>query len=276
MPQLQGLLRGASPGPLWLKALALLRTLLISTPAGVVTEGTLPGQPDVRYRYDEGFLSVYLRFGDDGWPLIFHGRAGVDGLFRLASGVAIGRDLGTGIVLSETAIDREEQRKRALTDAMAAGKTTDDEPKLCPLETPERPTNKRLEWRLYQYQTTKTTPGMAYVLGGVEYDGCREDQDGEMEETKGPGYATKNKLATGEFEAWYRGGIEIAKQMARQSVAASQSGRTVTWYAAEEPMARWLARLKVVLGLGNIDVKHVPYVEPNQTTIDMIRNRLGI
>jgi len=275
VPRLQSFLRGAPPGPLWLKALALLRTLLVSTPAGVVTEGTLSGQPDVRYRYDEGFLSVYLRFGEDNWLLIFHGRAGVDGLFRLASGVVVGRDLGTGIVLNESAIDREEQRKRALVGAIAAGRGK-DEPKLCPEETPERATNRDIQWRFYQYQITKTTPGMAVVLNGVEFDGCFEDEDGLMVETKGRGYATNNKLESGEFPDWYDGGTDIVSQIVRQSVAAAASGRRVRWYAAERPMEQWLKRLVEALKLPNIDVVHQPFVQPDQATVDMIRSRLQI
>lgn len=275
VPVLRSLLRGAPPGPLWLKALALLRTLLVSTPAGVVTEGALPGQPDVRYRYDEGFLSVYLRFGEDKWPLIFHGRAGVDGLFRLASGVVIGRDLGTGIVLNESAIDREEQRKRTLASAVAAGRAK-DEPNLCPEETPERRTNKDIRWRIYQYQVTRTTPGMAYNLNGVEFDGCFEDEGGMMVEAKGLGYATNNKLAGGEFPDWYDGGADIVGQIVRQSTAAAASGRRVRWYAAERPMEQWLKRLVEALKLPNIDVVHQPYVKPDQATVDMIRSRFGI
>jgi len=243
-----------------------------SRPIGKVEEGGLRHFPGLRYRYDDGFLTAHGPFKDGAAPLLFHGRADKDALFRLRDGTILGRERPTSVALNDVGIALAEERHQERIRARARLGALEDEPKLCPEETPERSTNDELRWRLYQYQVTGTTPGYAYELANVEFDGCREDLGGLMQEAKGPGY--EGLMKKGEFEAWVVGARKIQIQLRSQSAAAGS--RIVEWSVAEKAVAEWIRAQAFSMGLTNIRVVHEPYYQPDQATTDWIKQRSGL
>lgn len=253
-----------------------------SRSVGKVEEGELRHFPGLRYRYDDGFLTIHGPFKDGAAPLLFHGRADKDALFRLRDGTILGHERPTSIALNDVGIALVERRHQERIRARRKAGLSDDDPKLCPEETPERQTNYDLRWRLYQYQVTGTTPGFAYKLwspdteGWVEFDGCREDLGGLMEEAKGPGYI--KFLLNGEFKPWavLTARRELIERLKRQSVAAGPRG--VEWTVADKPVADWIASYLEVQGklrgIFNIEVRHEDYIEPDEATIEWLKLRL--
>ncbi|MBL8703263.1 MAG: hypothetical protein JNM30_00385 [Rhodospirillales bacterium] len=253
-----------------------------SRPIGKVEEGELRHFPGLRYRYDDGFLTIHGPFKDGAAPLLFHGRADKDALFRLRDGTILGRERPTSIALHDVGIALAEQRHQERIRARRKAGLSDDDPKLCPDETLERQTNNDLRWRLYQYQVTGTTPGYAYTLDTplyprpVEFDGCREDLGGLMQEAKGPGY--DEFLKDGEFKYWAvtTAREDLLDQLSRQSRAAGPRG--VEWIVADKAVGDWIKRYLDVQGqmrgIYNITVRHEEYMEPDQATIEWLRHRL--
>jgi hypothetical protein len=127
--------------------------------------GALPGHPDIHYRYKDGVLTLVQDVPGDNKPLLFHGPAGADGLYRLPDGTIIGHDLGSGVFLNEIAIVLEGRKRRALTSARDSDAVNDDI-KLCPDPVPDRPSAKTMSDRakLYQHQITNLPIGMAVML----------------------------------------------------------------------------------------------------------------
>jgi hypothetical protein len=220
------------------------------------THGALPGHPDIHYRYKDGVLTLVQDVPGDNKPLLFHGPAGADGLYRLPDGTIIGHDLGSGVFLNEIAIVLEGRKRRALTSARDSDAVNDDI-KLCPDPVPDRPSAKTMSDRakLYQHQITNLPIGMAVMLNDRMFDGCRTI-DGVMLEAKGEEYAWA--LRNGEFFKRYRGKQEIFDQMQKQSKAAGP--RLVEWHFAEEAVAIYFSKaveaLKLQGKLLNIVVIH--------------------
>ena len=151
---------GAAVGPLSIVG----GILLIPTNRSLVNEGALRDSPDIRYRHDAGtgYLTLWQDVPGDNKPLLFHGPADADGLYRLPDGAVIGRNLGDGILLNEEAAGKETRRKAtARSGATAEAK---DKVKLCPDPVPDRPNNRNIDWKLYQIQISGLPMGKAVVL----------------------------------------------------------------------------------------------------------------
>ncbi len=236
---------------------------MFSRSAGKVQEGELRHFSGLRYRYDEGFLTVFSPASDGTAELLFHGRADKDGLFRTGDGRVLAAANARSVLLNEVGIVDLRRRRVERSRARLGLETDAENPRLCPASTPERPTRDMedfdVDWRLYQHQVTGLPIGWAVQLREVEFDGCI-DLDGTMQEAKGPNYA--NKIEDGDFKAWFRRKNDLVKQLVNQSVAAEADGRIVVWYAAEQPMADLLARYVEALGLTNVFVTHRPYRRP--------------
>ena len=102
--------------------LTVLGALLIPANRSLINEGALPGDPDIRYRHDAGtgYLTLWLDVPGDNKPLLFHGPADADGLYRLPDGAIIGRDFDGGILLNEDAADKEKRRREIARAAALA------------------------------------------------------------------------------------------------------------------------------------------------------------
>ena len=217
--------------------------------------GTLPDHPDIRYRYKAGILTLWQEVPGENKPLIYHGPAGADGLYRLPDGTVIGRDLGTGVFLNQAAAAA---KLTLYEEARAASPAANDNIRLCPDPGPDHPSMKAIpddhRAKLYQQQITGLPPGQAVMLNGVRFDGCRT-ADGVMLEAKGEGFEWALQ-EDGEFFSNYMGERKIIEQMKDQSVAAG--GRLVEWHFAEKRVADHFEIVTKRLGLDNIIVKHTP------------------
>jgi hypothetical protein len=95
----------------------------------------------------------------------------------------------------------------------------------------------------YQAQITGLPPGMAVLLNGVMFDGCRTT-DGTMLEAKGPGLA-QHLSSDGVWKPYVTKGKEkLDRQIRSQSVAAGD--RMVEWHVAEPPLAAYIAKFAKV------------------------------
>jgi hypothetical protein len=116
--------------------IAFLGVLFLPTNSSLFNEGTLPGRPDLSYRYDRdaGVLNIYSQ-GDAGQQLVASGRIGADGLFHDATGDVIGRGLGSAVLVDPKALPAPVGRTGAA--AQTDAQTAQDQPQLCPDPTPE-------------------------------------------------------------------------------------------------------------------------------------------
>ena len=186
---------GAAFGPLTVVG----GILLIPTNRSLINEGALRDSPDIRYRHDAGtgYLTLWQDVPGDNKPLLFHGPADADGLYRLPDGAIIGRDFDGGILLNEDAADKEKRRREiaraaALAEAIrrAAKVEVKDEPEICPAPTKAKPNNKTDTWKQYQRQITGLDPELEVIINGVSFDGCENFPGGITPgEAKGPGYS---------------------------------------------------------------------------------------
>lgn len=236
---------------------AFLGVLFLPTNSSLVNEGTLPGRPDLSYRYDQdtGVLDIY-RQDDPGRQLLASGHIGVDGLFHDADDDVIGRRLGNTVLVNADALPAPVGRTGA--EARTEVESAPDRPRLCPDPTDEN-INRRSERAIaYQSQISGLPPGLEVRLNGVGFDGCRE-ADGTMLEAKGPGFADKMR-GPDTWPDWYRFVQETKDQMQRQYDAAA--GRTVEWHFAEQPVADFFRRYAEDNGLSNIVVIYTPPAQP--------------
>ena len=232
---------------------AFLGVLFLPTNSSLVSEGTLPGRPDLSYRYDQdtGVLDIY-RQDDAGRQLLASSHIGVDGLFHDATGDVIGRSLGSTVLVDPNALPAPIGRTGA--EARTEAESAQDRPQLCPAPTPEDITGRKDRALAYQQQITGLPPGLEVKLNGVRFDGCRE-ADGTMLEAKGPGYA--NMMAGPDtWRRWFTGVEPIQDQMERHSKAAV--GRIVEWHFAEPQIAAYFRKYAEREGLMNIRVIYTP------------------
>lgn len=223
-------------------ATAFLGIIFIPTNRSLLTEGTLPDQPDVRYRYDQeaGTLELFRFDEQHEGQIIVAGRADADGVFRDDEGRALGRQLDGSVIVDPD----------ALPDAARRSDSERDEPRVCPTPTEENIVGRTERALAYQEQITGLPRGLSVKLWSpedgkyIDFDGCRES-DGTMLEAKGPGYLKhlreQNRFVWPEIER------ELNKQAGRQSRAAAAANRRSEWYFAEEPVAdyfreRWKSR----------------------------------
>ena len=100
---------------------------------GGVSEGTLPDRDDIKYRYDEGSLSIWHTNADGTGDLLFSGHADLDGNYRDADGDVLGRDLGTSFAINApgmVAMADARTTGRSRDDAQAISEATTDRPAL--------------------------------------------------------------------------------------------------------------------------------------------------
>jgi hypothetical protein len=233
-------------------AAVVFRILFIPDNRSVISTGTVPDHPDLKYRWDQGtgVLSVYS--GDDWRAAPLSGYANKDGIFVGSNGRPFGRKLENGAVI----VDLDTVGPG--TDS--ARSTTRDEPKLCPDPTAENIKGRSESALRYQEQISGLQRGLSVELPNpvtgklVDFDGCREE-DGTMLEAKGPQYE-KHMADSDQWEIYFRGDDEIKRQIERQSQAAV--GRIVEWHFAEEPVADYYKKWAASKGFANIIVIHTP------------------
>jgi hypothetical protein len=241
---------------------AFLGFIFIPTNSSLTATGTLPGQPDIDYDFDQdtGHLLLY-RNGE----VLFDGMPGVDGLFHGTDGSTFGRMVNDTMVLDPAVLPGigastgVAETSDADAGAQATSDTSSDQPKLCPDPTADRPGGKSVRAQAYQAQITGLPPGLAVALNGVVFDGCRES-DGTMLEAKGPGYAWALRGSNAWMEN-YRGVDGIMDQAAKQSEAAA--GRAIEWHFAEQPAADYFRNAFARRSLSNITVIYTPYAGGN-------------
>ncbi|MGH7061737.1 MAG: hypothetical protein ACREFH_15220, partial [Stellaceae bacterium] len=160
---------------------AFFGVLFLPTNRSLVSEGTLPGRPDLAYRYDRdtGILDIY-REGEGGRHWLDSGHIGADGRFYDAGRRVVGRSLGQTIAVDPDALPAPLGHARADAGALSAS----NRPQLCPDESPENINGRSERSLAYQEQISGLPRGFEIVLNGVRFDGCRET-NGTMLEAKG-------------------------------------------------------------------------------------------
>jgi hypothetical protein len=232
---------------------AFLGVLFLPTNSTLVSEGTLPGRPDLGWRCDQdtGLLQIY-RQDATGRLLLRSGRVGDGGLFYDEDGQVIGRNLGSTVAIDPDALPPPIGRTGTAADAASA--SAQERPKLCPDPSAEITAGRSERSLAYQEQISGLRRGLEVRLNGVRFDGCRQS-DGTMLEAKGPGFADKMD-GPDTWERWYTGIGPIEYQMKRQSDAAAD--RTVEWHFAEPETAQYFRKYAEEQDLMNIKVIHTP------------------
>lgn len=224
-------------------ATAVFGILFIPTNRSLISQGTLPDRPDITYEFDQdaGILKIYRDTGD-GPRQLFGGGSDDEGLYRDRNGQVIARKLDGSV-----AIDPD-----ALPDASsdAPPPKNDDEPKLCPAPTPDKPGGKAKDIEYQFYVATlvnpeaPTPPGFGVKLWDpvagkyVYFDDCRRT-DGTMIDAKGTGYLDMLDGDSAHPWDWVQG--KFLDQAQRQRDAAQ--GRSIEWHFAEEPVADYVRGL---------------------------------
>jgi hypothetical protein len=231
---------------------AVLGLIFVPNPNGHVSEGAVPGNPDLSYSLnnDEGALR-FMRQTGSGSETVVVAHQGRDGVFfELETYTPIARTVGGSLVIDAASlaqvVDGTSVRSNAETAADAQSRN--DEPHLCPDPSPDVPHGASVRAIAYQSQISAMNnpqrplpPGLAVSLTdlttgkNVVFDDCREN-DGTMIEAKGPGYA--EMMAKAPF---YREVFSADWQKQAESQIAASGGREIEWFFAE-PEAADLAR----------------------------------
>ena len=195
-------------------------------------EGEVRGAPGLRFVYypDEIVVRLFYR------GRVLSVQPGPDGLLRDPKGVIVGRAVRDDImVIDPAAVSRELAQ--------------DDEPKLCPKPSLDKPGHKNIKDLDYEDYVKRhinpgfpTPRGLSVVLHNplsgnpVHYDDCQR-QTGIMIEAKGTGYAKIISAANrGPFD-----GITDNWLSQSESQIQAAKGRPVQWYFAE-PLAAAYAK----------------------------------
>ncbi len=244
-----------------------LGIIFIPTNRSLITEGTVPDHPDIKFKYDDdaGVFTIH-RDGADGSTYGFSGRPDADGVFRDGQGRAYARRLADGTIIIDP-------------DALPGPKTDtsngDTQPKLCPDPGPDKRYLLDENGNLDESKVDRAAKYQAYIssivnpqdplpiglavnlpnpLGGapISFDECRQT-DGTMIEAKGPGYLDK---LLSPYGLWPNIEDEMVWQARRQYMAAG--GRAVEWYFAEDVVAEYMRRVFDKEGLSSIIIKVAP------------------
>ena len=238
---------------------------LIPSNRSLISEGSLPQRPDVKYHFDRG--TGVLQLGRDGQE-IFRGQADADGIFRTEDGVEVARRHDDAVVLDPAAVfEAEASRTRGKPsesavgvgqiagpndtatniDRETAGQWSRDRPKICPDKTLDRPGSGRSARAIaYQAYVSKLInpenplpPGFAVELWDpvekkyVSFDECYNDS-GWMAEAKGEGledlFRGRNRYAWDE-------GVERKFIMQAEAQVRAAKGRPIVWHFANEQIA---------------------------------------
>jgi hypothetical protein len=127
-----------------------------------VSEGALPDNPDIKYRYDEGELSIWQEDAQGHRTNLFSGFADSDGLYRSADGTILGRNLGESVALNGPGIEAA---------ASAASSVAIDE-RTALGEVPDTPECKE-EWERAERECAPLLTGKTYGEGA--YRGSAKD-----------------------------------------------------------------------------------------------------
>jgi hypothetical protein len=219
----------------------MLGAIFIPAPAGRVSEGRVPGEPDLLYSFDEpaGTLHLYHE-GENGRETVADASLGAHGIFVDDEiGVPIARSVKGALVFDAASLPSEH--------ADRAAEKSRDEPKLCPDPSPDKPHGAKERGWAYQEQISRLNNPQRPLKRGeavslfnptenkmVAFDDCRES-DGTMIEAKGPGFAKRlgdQFMVDMLWQDWER--------QAELQVGAAGS-RRIQWFFAE-PEAAEMAR----------------------------------
>lgn len=226
----------AELGARFVAPVAFLGIIFVPSNRSLISQGTLPDQPDLSFEFDEGAGRLRLyRQDNDGRSLVFEGRPDADGIIRDDEGHAIGRKLDGSVVI----IDPD-----ALPGA-GSDRGGDGRPKLCPDSGDDRPGGKKDKDLAYQAYVSSLVnpeeplePGLAVKLFNpiagkdVYFDDCRRS-DGTMIEAKGTGYLEMLRKTT--LMPWKGVETQMLGQAKRQLQAAGT--RPIEWHFAEQEVA---------------------------------------
>jgi len=228
--------------------------ILMPSNSGLMSDGTLPGRPDVAYHASEVELTLY-RTNDQGerTPL-FVSRPDAEGFYRDEQGNVVGRYVngafvldpsGAAGVLSAKAGDKVEEKEtpeerdariaRLVEEARVKVRTADPE-ELCPDPAADRRGGASERAQEYQEQVTQLPYGVAFYLNGVNFDGCRFWGDKNMLEAKAEGFE-QHITPDGGWKPYWKGWKGDTDQMAAQAAAAEAFGKIVEWHVAQKPVA---------------------------------------
>jgi len=220
---------------------AVLGIILIPSDSGSVVEGTLPGHPDITFKFDKqaGVLRLW-RDGQSAGDIIFEGHPDKDGVFRDAAGNPIARALPDGTLF----VDPD-----ALPKIDGRSGNDDNQPRLCPAPTKDQPGADDKD-RAYQDYISRLVNGVALPKGfavslfnpvegkDVHFDDCQRST-GVMIEAKGTGYQAMMEKKS-EYP-WAGVEEKLLKQANSQLQAAG--ARPVVWFVAEKQVANFIRDL---------------------------------
>jgi len=237
-----------------------LGAIFIPTPAGRISQGAIPGEPDLHYSFDEpaGVLRLY-REGENGRQYVaWATRAPPHDIFiDHDTGEPIARLINHSLVFDADSLAEDGPGSRPGSET--------DEPKLCPAPSKDVGHGASERADAYQAQISRLNnpqrplpPGMAVRLNNPEtgndvvFDDCRVS-DGTMIEVKGPGFASQMR-----YDHFELGIVPDWEKQASAQVAASRS-RGVNWFFAEPDAAERAKELfENDAKLRKIKVFHVP------------------
>ena len=243
----------------------VLGIIFYPTNRSLITEGTVPDHPDIRFKYDDdaGVFTIH-RDGGDGSTYGFSGRTDADGVFRDDQGRAFARRLADGTIIIDP-------------DALPGPKaTTTPQPKLCPDPSADVPRGlhgpngeidpaKIDNAARYQKYVSEVVNGKENALDiglgvalpnpvtgkMVTFDECRQS-DGTMIDAK----FNYLPMMENKYSQPWEGALEDMLKRARSQVQAA-GGRDIEWYFSEKKVADFMANY---LADRNIPIKviHMP------------------
>jgi hypothetical protein len=254
----------------------VLGIIFYPTNRSLITEGTVPDHPDIRFKYDEdaGVFTIH-RDGGDGSTYGFSGRPDADGVFRDDQGRAFARRLADGTIIIDP-------------DALPGPKTeatTTSQPKLCPDPSADVPRGlhgpdgkidpeKIDNAARYQRYVSEVVNGKENALeiglgvallnpvtgNMVVFDECRRS-DGTMIDAK-QGYLEMMEKPYPQL--WQKVLDKMEGDAKRQIQAAGD--RDIEWYFSEKKVADFMA---TYFGGKNIPIK-ITYLPPPPGLIKFI------
>ena len=230
--------------------------ILMPTNKNLMSDGTLPGRPDVTYHASEQELTLYHTDGQGEPTPFFVSHPDADGFYSDEQGNVVGRYVNGAFVLDpagaagvlparagdkvdekETPEERQARIAALVEQARVKVRAADPE-ELCPDPGPDRPgalsTSQQVQD--YQQQVTQLPYGVAFYLNGVNFDGCRFWGDKNMLEAKAEGFE-QHLTPDGTWKYYWGGWDGDVKQMTAQAAAAELYGKIVEWHVAEKPVA---------------------------------------
>jgi hypothetical protein len=240
----------------------LLDAIFIPSTNPIVEEGSVPGRPDVAYRWVHDEAQVTFKALIDGqWRIVAAGERAEGGVYREQDGRIIARivpgpDGRPTLFTSLRGLNRAIAVWRS-ANGLPAGSPTDedDEPNLCPAPTPEPKTTKSANSIAYQEYVSKLPYGLAVTLLNVRYDGC-DPPTGYMLEGKADIDFMFDE--NDNLREWVDSKSDPRNQMLRQAETARIFGRIVVWHAQTEKGYRGLKKIADELGETNLFVVYDP------------------